>query len=407
MKRVLLVSACFVVVGLVGCEPTVTPSREGGPSVEQPAAAPVTDALVAEAVPEATWPQYTEEQTAAAKQMVSDLGVVIKEGAEGNVVSIDTAANRSWVDNYQMEEILAFPRLTSLTVEGPSIDDGLAAKIAEQAGLSSLAMRNTLISDEGIQQFAKLKFLKVIDLRLSPMVTNKTLELLAAMPELKAVRISGTNVTDDGVGALLKLPQLTELDVRNCRGVTKAGIEQLAEKKSLRVLKIGGEKIDDGVLEIVGKFDGLSSLSLDNCPISDAGVAKLAGLPLADFTIYQCANITDQGVAILSGMDQLAKLTLRDVGVRGTAISKLPKPEKLVSLNLGQSKLSDVEIVNLAGLTNLDTLVLSETAVTDVSVDTLVGLSKLKRLIVTQTGISSEGVQKLQAALPECQVQFN
>ena len=55
--------------------------------------------------------------------MAADLDVAIKEDAQGNVISVNTAANRSWVDNYQMEEILAFPRLTSLVVEGPSIDN--------------------------------------------------------------------------------------------------------------------------------------------------------------------------------------------------------------------------------------------------------------------------------------------
>ena len=60
-------------------------------------------------LPEPAWPAYTEKQTAVARQMVSDLDVAIKEDAQGNVISVNTAANRSRVDNYQMQEILAFP----------------------------------------------------------------------------------------------------------------------------------------------------------------------------------------------------------------------------------------------------------------------------------------------------------
>ena len=37
----------------------------------------------------------------------------------------------------------------------------------------------------------------------------------------------------------------------------------------------------------------------------------------------------------------------------------------------------------------------------------LAKLTNLKRLIVTETGITGEGVEKLEAALPECQIQFN
>jgi hypothetical protein len=49
----------------------------------------------------------------------------------GNVILIDTAANRSWVDDYQMQQLLVFPTLQTLTVEGPSITEQLAPKIAE------------------------------------------------------------------------------------------------------------------------------------------------------------------------------------------------------------------------------------------------------------------------------------
>jgi len=115
--------------------------------------------------------------------------------------------------------------LTSLTVEGPSITDALAPKIAECRELTSLALRNTLIGDEGISQLAGLKSLKIIDLRVSPMVTDATLTCLAKMGDLRAVRVLGCNITDEGVASLTALPRLSELDVRNCRGITKAGIE--------------------------------------------------------------------------------------------------------------------------------------------------------------------------------------
>ena len=411
MRTTLCVLACVAVFGNVGCQPTASPVDQGIASTERPTSVPLAEKPVSEPDPEPAqepeWPEYTEEQTAAARQMVADLGVVVKEDADGNVISVNTAANRSWVDNDQMEEILAFPRLTSLTVEGPSIDDSLVPKIAEQAGLEFLSVQATLIGDEGIAQLAGLKFLKVIDLRLCSLVTDKALETLATMPELRAVRVSGTNVTDAGIAALLKLPKLSELDLRNCRGVTKAAIEKLAEKKSLSMLKIGGEKIDDAVLEIVGKLGTLTGLSLDNCPITDAGAARLAGLPLADLTLYQCANVTDNGAAFLADANDLTRLTLRDVAVQGTVLSKLPKPEKLVSLNLAQSRITDAEIGNLAALTNLETLVLSQTAITDACVNDLAKLKKLKRLIVTETGITAGGVDKLQAALPDCQIQFN
>ena len=55
--------------------------------------------------------------------------------AEGNVVSLDMAAGRSWADDFQMEQILCFEKLASLTVEGPGgvRVEGIVARQLEAA----------------------------------------------------------------------------------------------------------------------------------------------------------------------------------------------------------------------------------------------------------------------------------
>lgn len=407
MRRIelaLLVTAAF---GIAGCERSL-PQQGDQPQQPEAAAAETADPLSGESDAESSpraMPQYSQQQVAAARQMAADLGVVLQQDASGDVVGIDTAAKRSWVDDYQMKEMLVFPGLQSLTVEGPSITDELAPRIAECRGLTFLAMRNTLISDTGLRQLAGLQSLKVIDLRVSPLVTDAAMEILAGLPELRAVRLIGVNLTDAGVASLLKLPLLSELDVRNCRGVTAQGIEQLRGKKTLRILKLGGPQIEDPVLEIVATLSGLRGLSLDNCSVTDAGVGNLGKLPLTDLTLYQSARVTDQGLAMLASLDGLESLTLRDIAADGSALAGLPKPEKLKSLNMAQSKLSDAQVPQLARLTNLQTLNLSETAVTDAAVESLAQLKSLRRLVLTQTGVSGPGAQRLRDALPECDVQ--
>ncbi|MCH5375535.1 MAG: hypothetical protein JJ992_16315, partial [Planctomycetes bacterium] len=347
MARFLFVVCLSLAVISLGCRraaPVAEPPADSGAEIAQPApteAQPDTGVVEVDQSPPPgeTAPEtegapetqtagssnmdakYTDAQIAAARQMAADQGVVLKEDAEGNVILVDTAAKRSWVDDYQMQEILVFPRLQTLVVEGPSITDQLAPKIAEAEGLTSLSMFNTLINDAGIAQLSGLKSLKAIDLRVSPLITDQAMETLAAMPELRAVRLSGVNVTDAGIETLLSLPRLSELDIRNCRGVTKKGIEQIGHKKSLRVLKIGGPKVDDEILGLVAGMDNLTGLSLDNCSITDAGVASLGRLPLEDLTVFQCANITDEGLNVLASYDRLQRLTLRDVGAKGISLA--------------------------------------------------------------------------------------
>ena len=399
MKKTLLVVCFSLGIYGIGCRRAEKPVEPAGKMPAETAESePKPDTEVAEA------PQYSQERIAAAKQLAAELGVVVKEDAGGNVILIDTAAGRSWVDDYQMQEILVFSGLSSLTVEGPSITDALAPRIAEQTSLASLALRNTLVGDRGIARFTALGSLRVIDLRVSPMVTDAAMKTLAKMPQLRAVRLTGCNVTDTGIATLLDLPRLTELDVRNCRGVTTSGIEQLTARKSLRVLKIGGPKIDDEVLETVARLNNLTGLSLDNCDITDAGVAKLAELPLVDLTLYQCAGVTDKGLEVLAGYTELEHLTLRDVPAKGSALAKLPHPEKLLSLNMAQSGITDAEVAGLAKMTSLESLNLSETALTDAAVDALSKLGSIRQMMLTQTGISTEGMSRLRKALPDCSI---
>lgn len=393
--RFVRTTACLIILLIsVGCRPSVEPDTPTTANTT-----PTPEAALA--------PAYSPEQIAAAKELMSDLGVLVKEDSGGHVVSIDTAANRSWVDDTQMQEILVFPRLTSLTVEGPSISDLLASRIAAQTMLTSLAMRNTLIGDQGLAKFTELKSLKIIDLRVSPLVTDAGMKSLAALPELRAVRLSGTNVSDAGVIALLDLARLTEIDVRNCRDVTKKGIEQLAQKKTLRTLKIGGSQIDDSVLDAVAAMTNLAVLSLDNCDISDAGITKLKALRLVDLTLYQCANVTDQGLGILAAYPELRRLTIRDVPAKGIALTKLSHPENLLSLNMAQSGVGDSEVGNLGRFKNLVILNLSETSVTDKSVEVLSKMKSLTKLVLTQTGVSEEGTKSLREALPDCSIESN
>ncbi len=409
MKKILFVTCLSMGIVGIGCQPAEKPVETTG---QAPAAIAefesASDAEVVEVPSEppaaAPVPKYSEEQVAAAKQLAMDLGVVVKEDADGNVILIDTAANRSWVDDDKMQQMLVFGGLTSLTVEGPTVTDALAPRIAEQTSLESLAMRNTLIGDAGIAQLAALESLRVIDLRVSPLVTDAAMKTLAKMPELRAVRLTGGNVTDAGVATLLDLPRLTELDVRGCRGVTQEGIAKLAGKKSLRVLKVGGPKIDDQVLEVIAGLGNLNRVALENCDITDPGVAKLAKLPLVELTIYQCVSVTDEGLKILAGYTQLEHLTLRDVAAKGSALAKLPHPEKLVSLNMAQSGIGDAEVRGIVKMTNLQSLNLSETTLTDAAIESLSKMGSVKQLMLTQTGISAEGMERLRRALPECSI---
>ncbi len=417
------ISGCLVASLLLVC---VSGCNEPGDSAKQNTSTPADSASVKDTVPlkddgkpkQASTKPQTEpvvieisdelaEKIAAAKQSAKELGIAMKEDSDGHVISLDTAANRSWVDDYQMQQILVFPYLQSLVLEGPSISDQLAPQIAGLTELTSLTLKNTLIGDTGLAELPKLKKLKIIDLRLSPLVTDASMKSLAQMPQLRAVRVSGCNISDAGLKMILQLPHLSELDIRNCRKLTRAGIEMVAGKSGLKNLKIGGGLIDDSIIPLVAKMKTLQGLSLDNCNLSDAGLRPLENLSLVDLTLYQTPRITDAGLQFLKKFDRLKKLTLRDIAATGDSLRLLPNPNLLVSLNLAQSGITDREIPSLASFNHLSVLILNETKITDTAIETLEKMKSLKKVEMTQTGVTQSGADRLKKSLPDCDIRIN
>lgn len=389
---------------------TETPDVETKPETEVTASPSTTEEPQVEEEP--TLPEekspYSEEQEATARSNAEGSGIVMKENDLGQVILIDTAANRAWVDNYQMQEVLVFPTsLQTLVVEGPSISDELADRIAEHNKLTSLTMRNTLISEAGLEKFKSLSKLKAIDLRLSPLLTAAVADLLVQMPELRAVRLNSVNINDESIKTLVQLPKLSELDLRNCFEVTAEGFKHLQDKKSLRTLKIGGSNITDEVLELISQFDQLTTLSLDNTELTNYSTHFLASLPLTNLTLYQGASLSDEGLGFLSQMKSLTRLTVRDIRTNGAFLATLPAPEKLTDLNIAQTTLGDEQAQALSKMTNLKRLIVNQTAITDKTLEVIMNLKSLQKVEMTQTDISSEAVTKLREALPDCEIRKN
>ena len=73
-------------------------------------------------------------------------------------------------------------------------------------------------------------------------------------------------------------------------------------------------------------------------------------------------------------------------------------------VSLGYRKVTDVGLAHLTGLANLQTLVLTQTKVTDAGLAHLKGLTNLQDLWLGNTKVTEAGVNKLQKALPNCQI---
>lgn len=279
--------------------------------------------------------------------------------------------------------------------------------------------------------------------------TTEELAHLEQMPQLEALGLSDDGaLPDDIVAELPPLPRLRGLyltqPVHHCRR-----IDRLSELEALRITE--GCDIDDQALREISALSKLRELALNGLPES-ADLSFLPSLPrlaaldlyhsevngaalesigqchrLKVLSLYMC-EVDGSGIRQLSGLSKLETLDFDYTNVTSGDLEPLASLKRLQDLKLTGTNVSG-DLCFISSLENLETLSLYDTNVTDHDVGQLVGLSCLRSLDLGYTTLGSKGTaylrqmkqlkwlrvsimdhaerSALQAALPECQIDFH
>ena len=210
-----------------------------------------------------------------------------------------------------------------------------------------------------------------MSIRRSPAVTDEGLDYLKQLPALTNLGLLEVGITDGGLARCVAMSRLRALDLRGCSQVGNPGLRRLAAIKRLQVLRLGGYAIDDESLAIVGKSGSLISLTIDDASITDAGLAKLAGLPLEELNLARCFSITDDGFQQLAALGALRQLSIRGIPISGAGLVHLRRLRALAALRLNETGVNDNALAALAEMKNLTRLELRQTLITDAAADRL------------------------------------
>jgi hypothetical protein len=91
------------------------------------------------------------------------------------------------------------------------------------------------LSDEGMINLVYLKDLELLEMNEVP-ISDKTLESIAKLPNLKDLTLQLTNISDAGVDVLLTAPKLERLALKNNVNLTEAGKTKLQNSKKFKNL---------------------------------------------------------------------------------------------------------------------------------------------------------------------------
>jgi Leucine-rich repeat (LRR) protein len=110
---------------------------------------------------------------------------------------------------------------------------------------------------------------------------------------------------------------------------------------------------------------------------------------------------------VIAGLPKLGSLALHDGTLDEGALRVLGTCPKLRALVLNNTTFPEAEVKHLAGLSGLESLDLTSPSVTDKSLEHLTKLTRLRKLNLRATKVTKEGVTKLSAALPRCEITWD
>jgi hypothetical protein len=166
-------------------------------------------------------------------------------------------------------------------------------RIGRVSDLRHLLLTDQSISDAGLAHLAGLTGLHSLALERTK-VGDAGLRIVAGMPKLRSLKLNGTRITDDTLAAVAQCTDLTQLWLEGTR-ITDAGLLRLQPLVKLEVLSLNGTGIGDQGLAVVEHFPALRWLFLNYCYVTDAAVPHVTSSPKLTHLYMHLTCLTEAG----------------------------------------------------------------------------------------------------------------
>ncbi len=286
------------------------------------------------------------------------------------------ALTNTILDDTAVETIVkSFPKLTALDLSSnANMSSQVLKLISELTGLQQLSLLQNKFNDVGTRRLSKLQDLRVLDLRGNMQAGDMTLDVIAGLPKLKALKHRSTAVSDYGMQHLSRNAAIENLLIQDFVITNQSG-EHLAKLKKLTQLEIF-------------RCQGFGS----------DGVLALKGLNLQRLTLRDLPAVDDSALEVFKELPKLRRLYLHELsGVNDSGLTNLSALSALELLDIWSvPQMTDATIDVIAKLPNLKELSIRSSAVTDAAIDKLIAMPKLQTLTFKENGeVTTAGLKKL------------
>ena len=256
----------------------------------------------------------------------------------------------SGITDERLAELAMLPDLETIVLQKTAVTDAGLRHLAGLSKLENLAIRPAPgVTDEGLSHLGRLPNLRSLELTGAPGVTDVA-RLGGTMAGLESLHVIGSGMTDDGLAGLKEMKRLKHLQIQGAK-VTDAGLANVSALGSLESLSLNGTELTDAGLEAVRGLSKLRTLKLQKTKVTDVGLARLEGLThLTDLDVSLNPAVTDAGIDHLGRLTGLEQLYLIRTGLTDAGLAKLGGLKALKNLSVQDTK---VTAEGIAALTSV------------------------------------------------------
>jgi hypothetical protein len=264
-------------------------------------------------------------------------------------------SSKDWEKVCAVIKELGLTRINSANLIG---DDDLEI-ISQLDQITSLNLDGSRrLTDKGVQHLARMPQLR--ELVLGGQITDRSLEVLDHLRELRVFKMFWqANVTDQGISNLDLCDHLEEVDLLGCN-TSDGAIAALAGKPNLRRFKTGRNVSDDG-LALLQQFPAFKTWQAEEPRF---GLMSFSAEPT---NLLIDGPFTRQGLNHLRGLDGLAGLSFfwHTSNLRGDDLQSLDGLSNLVYLGCQGELCDDDAMRHIAALPKLRMLMGQGTVATN------------------------------------------
>ena len=264
--------------------------------------------------------------------------------------------------------------------------------VVKELGLTGVNSNN-MMTDEDLEALSRIDHITSLDLGGSKRITDRGLQHLARMPQLRKLNLSeyhGERITDRGLEALRHLRELRVFEMCWRRGVTDKGVSNLRFCDHLEVVDLLGTDTGDGALAALKGKPRLHSLKTGR-NVTDDGLRLLP-----EFPVFRSWRGGELKYGLMSFGAEPTNLLI-DGPFTGNGLAQLQCLDGVFNLTFfwHTSHLRGNDLACLAGLSNLGFLGCGGELCDDDAMRHIAALPKLRMLMGQGTVATDEGFRSL------------